>query len=134
VDHFIKKFNILKQKAIKAVSTEVLSILMRHDFPGNVRELENIIEYCFVLCHGDTIERKHLPAGVFPKAADEERGHEHLRIEASPLLNAEASTIFGALQRFGGHRGKVAAYLGIDKTTLWRKMKKYEISCPTGRE
>ena len=134
VDHFIKKFNKLKNKNIQAVSPDVLEILMRHEFPGNVRELENIIEYCFVLCHGETIERRHLPEGLIPQMSGEETVHEDLRIEANPLLNAEASTIFAALQRFNGHRGKAAAYLGIEKTTLWRKMKKYEISFPASRE
>ena len=134
VDHFINKFNKLKNKKIKTVSTDVLDILMRHEFPGNVRELENIIEYCFVLCHGETIERKHLPEGLVPRTSGEEADIENLRIEANPLLNAEASTIFDALQRFKGHRGKSAAYLGIDKATLWRKMKKFDISFPAGRE
>lgn len=128
-DHFIKKFNILKHKNIKNLSPDVLGILMRHDYPGNVRELENIIEYCFVLCHGETIDKYHLPEGLIPEMAEEEAvPHENLRIEANPLLNAESSTIFEALQRFKGHRGKAAAYLGIEKTTLWRKMKKFNIS------
>jgi transcriptional regulator with PAS, ATPase and Fis domain len=134
VDHFINKFNKLKNKKIKTVSPDVLDILMRHEFPGNVRELENIIEYCFVLCHGDTIEGMHLPEGLVSRISGEEADFENLRIEANPLLNAEASTIFDALQRFNGHRGKSASYLGIDKATLWRKMKKFDISFPAGRE
>lgn len=134
VDHFIKKFNMLKHKNIKTVSPDVLDILMRHEYPGNVRELENIVEYCFVLCHGEIIEKKHLPEDLVPGMVGQEMFHESLRIEAKPLLNAEAGTIFEALQRFNGHRGKVAAYLGIEKTTLWRKMKKYEISFPSSRE
>lgn len=127
-DHFIKKFNILKHKKINALSPDVLDILMRHEYPGNVRELENIIEYCFVLCHGETIDKYHLPEGLIPEMPGEEERNENLRIEANPLLNAEASTIFEALQRVNGHRGKAASYLGIEKTTLWRKMKKYNIS------
>jgi DNA-binding NtrC family response regulator len=50
--------------------------------------------------------------------------------EVNPLSNAEASTVWAALHRFDGHRAKTASYLGIDKTTLWRKMKKYEINYP----
>ncbi len=134
VEHFIGKFNKLKNKKIRTVSPDVLDILMRHEFPGNVRELENIIEYCFVLCHGETIERMHLPEGLVSRISGEEADFENLRIEANPLLNAEASTVFDALQRFNGHRGKSAAYLGIDKATLWRKMKKFDIFFPAGRE
>jgi len=126
--HFIRKFNALSHKKIKTLSPDALSILMRHEYPGNVRELENIIEYCFVLCHGETIDRYHLPEGLLREMGGEDDHHENLRIEANPLLNAESSTIFEALQRFNGHRGKAAAYLGIEKTTLWRKMKKYGIT------
>jgi len=133
VDHFVKKFNRLKSKAIKDVSPDVLDVLMRHEYPGNVRELENIVEYCFVLCHGDTIEKNHLPEGVIPATSTEEAPSEKMRFEVNPLLDAESSTVFAALQKFNGHRAKAAAYLGIEKTTLWRKMKKYGISFPPAR-
>ncbi len=61
INHFIDRFNKLKNKNITSVSDEVLAILMRHDFPGNVRELENIIEYAFILCHDQVIRVAHLP-------------------------------------------------------------------------
>jgi len=58
VDYFIKKLNLLKNKKIKTISPDALNILMRQEYPGNVRELGNIVEYCFVLCHGETIEKE----------------------------------------------------------------------------
>ena len=61
IDHFVARFNRLKGKDIAGVSDAVLARLMEHDFPGNVRELENIIEHAFVLCRGGVIELKHLP-------------------------------------------------------------------------
>jgi len=61
IDHFIQKFNVLKGTFIEGVSSEVLALLMQYEFPGNVRELENFIEYAFILCHGSTIEMEHLP-------------------------------------------------------------------------
>jgi PAS domain S-box-containing protein len=134
VDYFIKKLNLLKNKKIKTISPDALNILMRQEYPGNVRELGNIVEYCFVLCHGETIEKEHLPEGLTLRKPDQETDREKLRSEAKPLLDAEASTIFDALQRFNGRRSKAAVYLDIDKTTLWRKMKKYDISFPAGRE
>ena len=63
VDHFIARFNRLKGKDIAGVSDDVLARLMEHDFPGNVRELENIIEHAFVLCRGGA-DRGAAPAAA----------------------------------------------------------------------
>ena len=133
IDHFIHKFNNLKQRNIESASPEVVSLLMRHDFPGNIRELENIIEYCFVLCQGRTIEVECLPEGLL-EPLQEQVMPSPTSEKATPLSNAEASTILAALQKFDGNRGKTAAHLGIDKTTLWRKMKKYQIIFPVAKK
>lgn len=125
VDHFIAKFNALKEKAIESVSPEVLTLLMKYDFPGNIRELENIIEYCFVLCHRPEITPEHLPAEFvecMTAIADEAKGRK-----SAPLIAAEAHVIMDALDKFNGCRMLTAEYLGIEKTTLWRKMKRYGI-------
>ena len=66
VDHLVDKFNRLQEKAITGVSSDVLARLMEHDYPGNVRELENIIEQAFVLCRGGQIEIEHLPVELRP--------------------------------------------------------------------
>jgi len=66
VEHFVKRFNAKRGKKIQGVTPEVMELLMRHDFPGNVRELENIIEYAFVLCHDTLIDLRHLPEDVNP--------------------------------------------------------------------
>ena len=64
IDHFIAKFNRLQGKDVVGVADEVLARLMEYDFPGNVRELENVIEHAFVLCRGGLIQLSHLPAPV----------------------------------------------------------------------
>ncbi len=133
VDHFIHKFNNLKQKNIQFASPEVIRLLMRYDFPGNIRELENIIEYCFVMCHEGVLEVSCLPEG-FAEPGKGEGSHVPAADSATPLSNAEAGAILAALQKFDGNRGKTAAYLGIEKTTLWRKMKKYQIVFPVGKK
>ena len=125
VDHFIQKFNALKGKEIKGISDQALNILMRYNFPGNIRELENIIEYAFVLCHEDLIDIKHLSRDI--QNGNTKNTMEIRRLTPKHLDQAEKDTITAALQLHRGHRGNTAAYLKIDKSTLWRKMKKYEI-------
>jgi len=134
VDHFIHKFNNLKQKNIEFASPEVIRLLMRHDFPGNIRELENIIEYSFVMCHEGVIGVGCLPDGFAEPGQEQAKQNQATSESATPLSNAEAGTILAALQKFEGHRGKTAAFLGVEKTTLWRKMKKYQIVFPVGKK
>ncbi|MFO7605874.1 MAG: sigma 54-interacting transcriptional regulator [Desulfurivibrionaceae bacterium] len=128
VEHFLSKFNHLKGKSIDSISPEVLNALMRHDFPGNIRELENIIEFCFVLCHGNQIEFDHLPAELLEAIAASPPVDVHT--EPSPLSSHESKLILDTLQRFNGNRTDAARHLGISTTTMWRKMKKNGINYP----
>jgi transcriptional regulator with PAS, ATPase and Fis domain len=126
VEHFIQRFNTKRGKNIAGVTPAVMEIFMRHPFPGNVRELENLIEYGFVLCHENLIDVRHLPEefqsiSAHPVPAGTEPN-------ASRLKLAEADAIRSALRRRGGHLGKTADDLAISRTTLWRKMKRYAIS------
>ena len=120
VDHFVARFNRLRGKAILGVSPEVMEILMNHEFRGNVRELENIIEHAFVLCSGHTIEAKDLPD--FLRA---QRGEQKKLSVGDSLAEIETRVIAQALARNKGSRQATARELGIHKTTLWRKMKRY---------
>ena len=126
VEHFIRRLGERTGKSIEGASTDVLDLLMRYDFPGNVRELENIIEHAFVLCHGPTIKLEHLPDGVLARASKSGGGAP--ATADTPLGHAEAAAIIGALRKHRGNRRETASYLGINKTTLWRKMKKYGIT------
>jgi len=124
VDHFIVKFNSLKNKNISGISTEAISVLMGYDFPGNVRELENIIEHSFVLCRGGTIKIEHLPGHLRAHAGTESRPG------AGSLDEIEARFILEALRSNGWNRQATARALGIHKTTLWRKIKRLGIELP----
>ncbi len=64
VEHFISRFNTVQNKDVAGVSDEVMNVLMRCDFPGNARELENTIEHAFVLCRSGLIELRHLPQEI----------------------------------------------------------------------
>ncbi len=125
VDHFIRRFNAKRGKHIQGVTPAVMEILMRHAFPGGARELENIIEYGFVLCRNSLIDVRHLPEDLKEKSR---RNSAHAKAHTmSPLQQNEASAIRNALSRHRGHRGRVANELGVSRTTLWRKMARYGI-------
>jgi transcriptional regulator with PAS, ATPase and Fis domain len=121
-NHFIAHFNALRGKDVVGVSQEALSCFMRHDWPGNVRELENALEHAFVLCPGGMIEASHLPEGLCGRRGEEGSG--------SSLAEIERSAIYGALERNNWKKVATARELGIDKTTLWRKLKKLGLKPP----
>jgi DNA-binding NtrC family response regulator len=125
IDHFIQRFNRRRGKRIQGVTPDVMEVLMRHPLPGNVRELENIIEYCFVLCHNGFIDLKHLPDDIKPAGAPEPV--PAARESMAPLEESEADAIRMALQRNRGSRSRTAEDLQLSRTTLWRKMKRYGI-------
>ena len=126
VEHFISKFNRLQEKRILGVSPEVMAILLGHDYPGNVRELENIVEHCFVLCPGGLIEPRHLPAALRerPGLASPASGGD-LTLEALEIMH-----ITETIRRHGGNRKAAAKGLGIHPSTLFRKIKSLGIELP----
>jgi transcriptional regulator with PAS, ATPase and Fis domain len=123
IDHFITRFNRLRGKDILGVSDQVLAKLMEHDFPGNVRELENIIEHSFVLCRGGLIELKHLP----PALRSEPVGQMLHAGQVVTLAAMEKLLISDALRRNEGNRRKAASQLGINPSTLFRKLKALQV-------
>ncbi len=124
VRHFIDKFNRLQGKQIQDVSPDVLRILMRHDYPGNVRELENIIEHAFVLCNELIIRSEHQPFEL------QERQSTKTPAADSTLQQVEADFIRATLEKNHWNREKTAAELGMHKSTLFRKIKKLNIDLP----
>lgn len=129
IEHFVKKFQAEKQKDIVGVSDEVVTLLMKYDYPGNIRELENIIEYGFILCPGGFIQLGHLP---------ETFGEQDQQLD-SPLLSAyegqslekiEKSAIHLSLQRNKWKKMLTCRELGISKDTLRRKIERYSLVNP----
>lgn len=94
---------------------------MNYHYPGNVRELKNILEHAFILCRGPLIEEMHLPLDLLEKTR-----HEDEVTTSNPLACAEEKLIQEILKEQGGNRTRAAQCLGISRTTLWRKLKKQE--------
>ncbi|MEJ2200765.1 MAG: sigma 54-interacting transcriptional regulator [Desulfuromonadaceae bacterium] len=127
VREFVARFNRVQGKALKGISGEALALLMAHNWPGNIRELENIIERAFILCREGYIEIPHLPAELTAPGMIT-GGAESMR-SAHDILDAQ--TIRAALKRHGYNRLEAARELGIHKTTLFRKLKKLGIKLPS---
>ena len=124
VDHFIDRFNRLKNKLITGIAPDALAILMNHDFPGNIRELENIIERAFVMTRGAIIQATAFPDNLQPdKTASE-------MVSGNSLEDIEAAYITEVLRKNRWNRQKTAEAMGMHKTTLWRKIKKLGITIP----
>jgi PAS domain S-box-containing protein len=128
VEHFIRKFGRLSGKEIQGLSPEAFPMLMSHDFPGNVRELENIIEYATVVCKNGMIGVEHLPD--FFNHSDKTKAKSPSEGKPSSLGEMERGYIYETLRRNHWNRTTTAAEMGIHPTTLWRKMKRLNIEPP----
>ena len=126
VSQFIDRFNRLQRKNIQGIETEALSLLMAHAWPGNVRELENVIERSVILCREGNIGINHLPDELTEsgRAIDKDSSVR----TAHTLLDSQI--IQGALARNNFNRQATAKELGIHKSTLFRRMKRFKISLP----
>ena len=130
-DHFIRKFNRLSDKEIQGLSPDVFPIIMSHDFPGNVRELENIIEYATVVCRNSLIGIEHIPDYLRhgPDSMKKRVGQESLDRDLS-WDDIERNFIYEILRKNKWNRAATAAQMGIHATTLWRKIKRLNIEIP----
>lgn len=122
INHFIQKLNVQTGKKITHLSPKVTEILMNYPYPGNIRELENILEHAFVLCHGSIILPPHLP----PELQEPKEYHP-----GSPLPSGkkwkeqEQEIIRKVVEKHQGNRTRAAKELGLHPTTLWRKLKAF---------
>jgi len=121
VERFINKLNVLQGKMIQGIDKAVLHSLMSHDFPGNIRELENIMEHAFVLCSEGYIKLRHLP-GSLPQQTNFNTNQTD-----DPVKLAQIKLITDALARNGYNRNAAAKDIGIHKSTLFRRIKKLGI-------
>lgn len=131
VNHFVDRFNRLQNKKIFGLSHEALHIFMTHDWPGNIRELENAVEHAFILCPEGWIRPEHLPEHLQKVRATFEPPH------GWSLNDIERRAIWEALERHQWKRMATARELGIDKNTLRRKILRHRLDSlipPEGRK
>ena len=127
VTHYIEKFNKDMKKTINNVSPQAMKVLLNYYYPGNIRELRNIIEHAFVCSRGNTILPEHLPGELV---------YETRKLDILPdgasLNNVEKEWILRVLEKSGWRYQEAARELGISRTTLWRKVKSYGLEQKRG--
>ncbi|WP_051564640.1 sigma-54 interaction domain-containing protein [Desulfovermiculus halophilus] len=117
VNHFIRRFNLMQNKNIAGISEDALRVLMRYSFPGNVRELENIIEYAFILCPEGFIQIEHLPEFLHPHS-------ETQTTTPRTLEEIKCRAVLQALERNQGKKMATCRELDISKDTLRRMLER----------
>ncbi|MBU0945408.1 MAG: sigma 54-interacting transcriptional regulator [Proteobacteria bacterium] len=142
LDHFLRQFSGKLGRGITSFTRKAMDVLSHYHYPGNVRELRNIAEYSANICQGKKVGTKDLPQYLFQSS---EVSPRPAAISAPPLVSAreevqpmtkmaggwtaiEKEMMVDALRKTGGNRSKAADLLGWGRTTLWRKLKKYEMA------
>jgi two-component system NtrC family response regulator len=129
IDHFLEKYSQKNRRPIPGVSKEARDFLLQYAYPGNVRELENIIERSVVVCRGDIITTRDLPFQVRERLEEAHLGVEGNEQSLGAMLSQmERDLIMRALDEHGGVQTKAARSLGISERVLRYKMKKYGLS------
>jgi transcriptional regulator with PAS, ATPase and Fis domain len=123
IDHFLDSYNCRFGKRIK-LNSETITDLMDYNYPGNVRELENIIERCIALSSDSTTFQDNIPSHILKKSKDKPADTSLSNVAA----DAEKEHILKVLKSTRGNRTKAAEILGISRKTLWEKVKSYDIA------
>jgi two-component system, NtrC family, response regulator HydG len=127
IDHFGKTIRTRTEREIMGVTEEAMDLLISHDWPGNIRELVNVLEYAFVVCHEDLISPRHLPALMGRTKKLLKTDDRHL-----PAGEDKRAELLRVLEQTGGNRQEAARQMGISRVTLWKLLKKYGIALKPG--
>jgi PAS domain S-box-containing protein len=128
IDHIMKRFGAEMGKQSLKISEDAMEVLLNYDYPGNIRELENILEHALIICQNKTMERRHLPLFLQKSPLSTATSEAAFAEQVLSSQEAEKHQILEMLNRYNWNRSRTAIELHIDRTTLWRKMKKYGLS------
>jgi len=126
-DHFLTKYAAAAEKSIRDISTDALQVLRQHDFPGNVRELENIIASAVLYETTDLLQPQSLPLSLKQESSQSATSDPMDTAVILSLDEVERRAIIHALKVAGGNMSYAAQQLGIGRTTLYRKLEKYNL-------
>ncbi len=124
INYFISKYSKEYKRSIKGISPEAMKILLEYDYPGNIRELENIIERAIIICSTGYIQVSDLPEDI---RIGKNTNKNILFTSNQDLKLINRETIIKALRETNGNKTLAAKLLGIHRTTLWRKIKEFNI-------
>ena len=127
IGHILRRLSASGGRRLPEVSEKVMEILLNYRYPGNVRELENILEHALIICQEKTIQPRHLPEYLQIRRTTRKPPAKRSFRTLHASDAEERENIISVLQQHNGHRTKTATALGIERTTLWRKIKKYGI-------
>ena len=128
IGHVLRCLCSARGIAVPELSENTMKSLLTHDYPGNVRELENIIEHALIVCQGGTVRVRHLPGYLLEQAESADLTPSGSRIVRRPAPTGhERDRILTELHRHHWNRSRTARALGMDRTTLWRKIKRYRL-------
>ena len=128
IHHILRKLCAARDDRRLYISAAAMEILLNHGYPGNVRELENILEHALIICQGDVIEPRHLPEFLQRGGVRARKDQPLIVTEDERETDDERKKLRRVLRKHNWHRQKAARDLGIDRTTLWRKMKKLNVT------
>ncbi len=124
IETFLDRARLKTGKDIGAINKEALNLMVTYAWPGNIRELINVIEYAFVICPGGTITPEHLPHHF---TSMETRATNSGSFNTNPSTDRR-QLLLDTLKQTGGNKSEAARLLGISRVTLWKQLKKYEIT------
>ena len=125
ISHIVRSLCAARTVAPPVISKTAMNILLNYDYPGNVRELENILEHALIICREAVLQVDHLPD--YLRQVQQSVVTKNDSAIPTGQKYRERQVIEDALEKVSGHRGKAAKELGIERTTLWRKMKKFDL-------
>ena len=123
VERALERLSVRGDRTVNEVAPEALQMLLAHDYPGNVRELENVLEHAFVVGQGPLLKPEHFPSYILRASALTPAGEP-----AGRAPDGEQEELFAALRKHAGNKTLAALELGIHRSTLWRRMRKFGLT------